>query len=153
MRRGVTMAMTRKNDRTDSDIAPVRSPVVRWLLLGAGGVATLLGVVGLFLPIVPTTPFLILAAACFARASPRLDRMLTGSKLFGPTIVEWRRHHAIPWRTKLTAIGLMSASIAATIVFFVEATWLRVLLAVVGVAVALWLWRVPSRDRPKRAAE
>ena len=131
----------------------MRSPVVRWILLAAGGVATLLGVVGLFLPVVPTTPFLIVAAACFARASPRLDRMLTQSKLFGPAILEWRRHHSIPWRTKLVAIGLMSVSIATTIVFFLEETWMRVALAAVGIAVGVWLWRVPSRDRPRRGAE
>ena len=136
-------------DRTDGAVAPSRSPIVRGLLI----VATLLGIVGVFLPVVPTTPFLILAAACFARASPRLDRMLTESTIFGPSILEWRRHRSIPWRTKITAIALMSASIVATIVFVVERTWLRVALAAIGVAVGAWLWRVPSRDRPARGGE
>ena len=145
--------MTVRKPRPASDIAPARSAVVRGFLLAAGVAATLLGAIGLFLPVMPTTPFLILAAACFARASPRLDRMLTESTLFGPAIVEWRRHRSIPWRTKLAAIGLMSFSLVATIVFFAEATWLRVTLAVLGVAIASWLWRVPSRDRPGRGAE
>lgn len=145
--------MTARKSRPASHVAPARSAVVRGFLLAAGVMATLLGVIGLFLPVVPTTPFLIVAAACFARASPRLDRMLTESALFGPAIVEWRRHHSIPWRTKLTAIGLMSASLTVTIVFFVEATWLRVALGVLGVAVGSWLWHVPSRDRPRRDAE
>lgn len=127
-----------------------RSAMVRWLLIAAGIVATALGIVGAFLPVLPTTPFLLVAAACFARASPKLDRMLTGSKTFGPTIVEWRTHRAIPWRTKLVAVGLMSAMIAVSAIWFVDPVWAKVLLVAVGVATGTWLWRIPSRDRPAR---
>lgn len=126
------------------------SAAVRWLLIAAGLVATALGIVGVFLPVLPTTPFLLLAAACFARASPRLDRMLCESKTFGPTIREWRAHRAIPWRTKLVAIGLMSAMIAVSATLFVQPWWAKALLVAVGVSTAAWLWRIPSRDRPPR---
>ncbi len=98
----------------------------------------------------PTTPFLLLAAACFARASPKLDRRLTESKTFGPMIVEWRTHRAIPWRTKLVALGLMSAMIAVSATWFVEPWWAKALLVAVGVATGAWLWSIPSRDRPVR---
>ena len=127
------------------------SAAVRWLLIAAGVVATVLGIVGAFLPVLPTTPFLLVAAACFARASPKLDRMLTGSATFGPTILEWRRHRSIPWRTKLVAIGLMSAMIAVSAVLFVRPWWAQALLVAVGAPTAAWLWRIPSRDRPPRA--
>ncbi len=127
------------------------SAAVRWLLVAVGIVATLLGIVGAFVPVLPTTPFLLVAAACFARASPKLDRMLTGSATFGPTILEWRRHRSIPWRTKLVAIGLMSAMIAVSAVFFVRPWWAQALLVAVGAATGAWLWRIPSRDRPPRA--
>ncbi|GMU73013.1 MAG: YbaN family protein [Burkholderiales bacterium] len=126
------------------------SATVRWLLLVAGIVATALGVVGAFLPVLPTTPFLLLAAACFARASPKLDRRLTESKTFGPMIVEWRTHRAIPWRTKLVALGLMSAMIAVSATWFVEPWWAKALLVAVCVATGAWLWSIPSRDRPVR---
>lgn len=126
------------------------SATVRWLLIVAGVVATALGIVGAFLPVLPTTPFLLIAAACFARASPKLDRRLTGSKTFGPMIVEWRTHRAIPWRTKLVALGLMSAMIAVSATWFVEPWWAKALLVAVGVATGAWLWRIPSRDRPAR---
>ena len=127
------------------------SATVRWLLVAVGVVATLLGIVGAFVPVLPTTPFLLVAAACFARASPKLDRMLTGSATFGPTILEWRRHRSIPWRTKLVAIGLMSAMIAVSAVVFVPTWWGKALLAAIGVSTGVWLWRIPSRDRPPRA--
>jgi uncharacterized membrane protein YbaN (DUF454 family) len=142
------------DDRTDSgrpgspDLH--RSATVRWLLIVAGLIATALGIVGAFLPVLPTTPFLLLAAACFARASPKLDRMLVESKTFGPTILEWRKHRSIPWRTKLVAIGLMSAMILTSATFFVHPWWAKALLVGVGVATGTWLWRIPSRDRPPR---
>ena len=127
------------------------SAAVRWLLVAVGIVATLVGIVGAFVPVLPTTPFLLVAAACFARASPKLDRMLTGSSTFGPTILEWRRHRSIPWRTKLVAIGLMSAMIAVSAVFFVRPWWAQGLLVAAGAATGAWLWQIPSRDRPPRA--
>lgn len=135
----------------DADPVPHSSPVVRWALLAVGLVAVALGVVGAFLPVLPTTPFLLVGAACFARASPRLHRRLHQSRAFGPTLREWRRHRAIPWRTKRYALVLMCLSIGVSAIFFVEPWWGRAALVAVGIAVGAWLWNVPSRDRPARA--
>jgi len=128
------------------------SPVVRTLLLACGFLAVGLGVAGIFLPVLPTTPFMLLAAACFARSSPRFHRWLLAHRAFGPIVGEWERHRAIPWRAKLWAIGLMSATLAASIVFFVKNPWAQGGLAVMGVALAVWLYRIPSRDRPARGS-
>jgi hypothetical protein len=135
----------------DADLVPHSSPVVRWVLLLVGLVAVALGVVGALLPVLPTTPFLLLGAACFARASPRLHRRLAASKTFGPTLVEWRRHRAIAWRTKRYALVLMGLSIGVSAIFFVEPWWGRAGLVALGVAVGAWLWSIPSRDRPASA--
>ncbi len=116
----------------------------------AGFVAVGLGVAGLVLPVLPTTPFMLLAAACFARSSPRFHRWLLHHRTFGPIVSEWERHRAIPWRTKLWAIALMSTTLAVSIVFFVRPPGLKAALALFGVGLAIWLCRVPSRDRPKR---
>jgi uncharacterized membrane protein YbaN (DUF454 family) len=125
------------------------SAFVRHLLLAAGFLCVGLGVAGVFLPVLPTTPFMLLAAACFARSSPRFHRWLLGHPTFGPLVSEWERHRAIPWRAKLWAIGLMSATLAASIVFFVKNPWVQGGLAAMGVALAAWLYRIPSRDRPR----
>jgi hypothetical protein len=79
----------------------------------------------------------------------RLHRRLLDSRSFGPMIREWQRHRAIAWRTKLTAIVLMSATLAVSIVFFVRQPTLQLILALLGVALAVWLYRIPSRDRPR----
>lgn len=134
--------------RDDADPVPHASPVVRWALLAVGLVAVALGVVGAFLPVLPTTPFLLVGAACFARASPRLHRRLAASKTFGPTLAEWRRHRAIAWRTKRYALVLMGLSISVSAIFFVEPWWGKAGLVVLGITVGAWLWNVPSRDRP-----
>jgi len=122
------------------------SPLVRGLLVGAGLVCVVLGVVGIFLPVLPTTPFMLLAAACFARSSRRFHDWLLSNRTFGPLIHEWEQHRSIPRRTKFTAIVLMSLTLAASIVFFVELRWLQAALTVLGIVLAVWLYRIPSRS-------
>ncbi len=123
------------------------SALVRGLLLAAGAICVVLGVIGIFLPLLPTTPFMLLAAACFARSSRRFHQWLLANRTFGPLIREWEKHRSIPRRTKLTAIGLMSLTLAVSIVFFVEPRWLQAVLAAIGVLLAIWMYRIPSRSR------
>ena len=122
---------------------------MRSLFLAAGFVALGLGIAGLVLPVLPTTPFMLLAAACFARSSPRFHQWLLRHRTFGPIVSEWERHRAIPYRTKIWAIVLMSATLAASIAFFVKPLWLKAALAAFGVLMAVWLYRRPSRDQPR----
>jgi uncharacterized membrane protein YbaN (DUF454 family) len=116
--------------------------------LAAGFLFLAIAAVGLILPVLPATPFLLLAAACFARSSERFYLWLVRHPSFGPLVLEWREHGSIPYRTKLWAIALMSASLAASIVFFVEQPALRWALGGMGVLLAAWLYGIPSRDRP-----
>jgi uncharacterized protein len=119
----------------------------RGAFLAAGWFFVGLALLGVVLPVLPATPFLLLAAACFARSSPRFHRWLLEHRSFGPLVREWQEHHSIPYRTKLFAIGLMAVSIAVSIVFFVRPAWLQLALAALGIALAVWMYRVPSRDR------
>jgi uncharacterized membrane protein YbaN (DUF454 family) len=124
------------------------SPIVRAVFLAAGIALLGLGIAGIFLPLLPTTPLVLLAAGCFARSSRPFHDWLLAHRLFGPMIEEWQRYRSIPYRTKIIAILTMAATLGASIVLFVEPPWLKGLLAVSGVALAVWLYRIPSRDRP-----
>ena len=128
------------------NVHPSRAVRVALVVAGTGFVG--LGILGAFLPVLPTTPFMLLAAACYARASTRFYNGLLNNRAFGPTIREWRRYRSIPYRTKWTAIGLMAVTLTASIVFAVEDPWLQAALAVFGVLLAAWMARIPSRDRP-----
>lgn len=87
---------------------------VRPFLFAAGCVLLVVGIAGLVLPFVPGTVFLILAAACFARSSPRFERWLVTHPRFGPSVVAWRERGSIPLRAKIVAIGAMALSFVLT---------------------------------------
>lgn len=120
----------------------------RLVFAGLGAAFLALGVAGIFLPLLPTTPFLLLSAACFARASRRLHHWLLNHNVLGPVVLEWREHRAIPWRAKRAGLLLMAASMTASIVFFLSDWRARLALAVFGVVLGMILWRIPSRDAP-----
>lgn len=124
------------------------SPVVRVALVLFGSVFVALGIAGIFLPVLPTTPFLLLAAACYARASRRFYNALLNNRWFGPAILEWQQYRSIRYRTKLIAIATMAVTLAISIVFFVRDARLQAGLAVLGIALAVYMYRIPSRDRP-----
>ncbi len=118
--------------------------MLRWLLAGVGLLALVLGIVGIFVPVLPTTPFILLAAVCFARSSERFHRWLLDHHLSGPLIREWALHRSIPRKIKRFAYLLMVLSFGSSILI-VPALWLKGLLAVLGIVLAAVLWRFPSR--------
>ena len=123
---------------------------ILWRIAGALSLA--LGAIGIVVPVLPTTPFVLLAAFCFARGSPAVHRWLLANRMFGPMLRDWEAHRSIERRTKIWAIAMMSISLAISIVFAVDATWLKVTLALLGLGLAIQIYRIPSRDRPARSA-
>ncbi len=118
---------------------------VRVLLLLAGGLSTLLGVLGIFLPLLPTVPLLLLAAACFARSSERCHRWLLGHARLGPLIAGFLDGQGIPRRIKYRAIALVWLTILPSALWLVSHPWLKGLLLAIALAVSLYLGRLPER--------
>lgn len=125
---------------------------MRWILWIAGSIALLLGILGVFLPVLPTTPFILLAAACYARASERFHGWLLRHRTFGPTIRNWEENRSVARRTKKVAITMMTLSIAASIWVVREHLWLQLLLAFIAISVGTWMWRLPEHREPAPAA-
>jgi hypothetical protein len=113
--------------------------VTGWLFVG-------LAAAGVALPLVPTTPFLIVAAGCFARSSPRFHDWLLGTRVFGPLIRTWQETHSIPRRAKWLAVVVIAAVGVCTAVFALPSTWTRVVFGATLLAVVVWLLRRPTTE-------
>lgn len=122
------------------------SRVIRGVFLGLGSAALLLGLLGIFLPLLPTTPFVLLAAACFARGSERLHRWLLAHPVAGPIIHEWQAHRSMPPGVKSWAFALMALSFGVSVAV-VDSPWHRAMLLTLAAILAFFLWRVPVRRR------
>ncbi|RYD89213.1 MAG: DUF454 domain-containing protein [Sphingomonadales bacterium] len=85
---------------------------MKLVYIAIGSIAVALGIAGIFLPLLPTTPFLLVAAWAFARSSPRLETWLLNHPRLGPPLIAWRQKRAIPTRAKVIAILAMAASLA-----------------------------------------
>lgn len=144
--------MTRKKSVARRDYShEVRKHRFLWVQVAFAALGTLfllIGIVGLFVPVLPTTPFLLLATACYARSSRRFYNWLMNHPAFGPLIIEWRTYRSIPWRIKLVAIATMTLTFGSSIVFFIKDGWLQLALAFFALLMAVWLYQIPSRDRP-----
>jgi uncharacterized membrane protein YbaN (DUF454 family) len=103
-----------------------------------------LGVLGILLPLLPTTPFLLLAAGCFVRSSPRLYAWLLNHKWFGSYIRHYREHKAIPLRAKVVVLALLWGSIGYAAIGVAKAWWLRALLVAIAVGVTTHVVRLKT---------
>ena len=133
---------------TSPSAATRRPRPVRAVFLVLGTVFLAIAAVGIVVPVLPTTPFVLLAAACYLRASTTLHGRLLRSRTFGPTVAAWQEHRAIPPRAKAIAIVMVILTFAVSIVFVVEHLPLQLGLAVFGTILVVWLARRPSWSPP-----
>jgi uncharacterized protein len=132
---------------TDPELDPhaiSRNPLVRGAWIAIGFVFIALGFIGVVLPLVPTTPFVLLAAYCFARSSPRFYRWLLDHRVFGTLIRDWHAGRGIAMRAKVTAVALIFLTIGSSAAFFVSSALVRVLLVAIGVSVVAFLLTRPT---------
>lgn len=116
----------------------------RWLLVGGGVLAVALGTLGVFLPLIPTTPFLLLAAACFVRSSDRLHAWLMNHRVYGPIIKGYREHRALPATSKATILVFTWAAILSSILVLAHPVRFLLLAPAIG---ATWMMiRMPTLD-------
>jgi uncharacterized membrane protein YbaN (DUF454 family) len=123
----------------------MRTTAKRRLLIAAGTLCTGLGIVGVFVPILPTTPFLLLAAACYMRSSERFYRWLTNNRVFGAYVRNYIEGRGMPMRIKLATILLLWLAIGLSITFAVESLVIRIILVSIAVGVTVHIALIRRR--------
>ncbi|AYA08112.1 DUF454 family protein [Rahnella aquatilis] len=117
----------------------------RVLLITVGWLCVVLATLGVVLPLLPTTPFLLLAAWCFARSSPRFHQWLLYRSWFGSYLRHWQTHRALPKGVKPKAVALIVVTFAISI-YFVPLLWVRILLVCMMFSLLIMMWRLPVVD-------
>ncbi|MCW4006015.1 MAG: YbaN family protein [Candidatus Bathyarchaeota archaeon] len=117
---------------------------MRVLLIIAGTICLVIGTVGIFLPILPTTPLLLLAAACYVRSSPRLYKWLLNNRWFGEYIKNYREGKGIPMKTKIGAVTLLWVTIVYSAFFVTQVLAIQLVLLVIAVGVSTHIIRLPT---------
>ncbi|WP_346766859.1 YbaN family protein [Wielerella bovis] len=122
----------------------VRSLLINGLLWLVGAISLILGIIGAFLPVMPTVPFILLTAACWGRASPRFHAWLHRHPYFGPMVKNWEERRAISKRGKYTAWTMMSISSIGLLIKFPERWYVGVSTGLICLCVGIWMSRLPD---------
>ncbi|OEC35370.1 hypothetical protein SAMN05216600_10584 [Pseudomonas cuatrocienegasensis] len=129
------------------DVREHANPAVRYALLAVGWLSVALGVIGIFVPVLPTTPFLLLAAACFVRSSRRFYLWLVEHPRLGPWIRDYLEGNGMPRKAKVYTLSLMWASIALSC-YLVPMVWARAFMLCSAVLVSLYILRLKTLPNP-----
>lgn len=124
----------------------VTNPVLRVLLMFVGWLSVVLGVLGIFLPVLPTTPFLLLAAACFVRTSPRFYDWLVRHPKLGKYVIYYLDGKGIPKKAKVYTLVVLWSTMFITAFVLLDSTIVRVILPTIGLLVSIYILRQPTLD-------
>lgn len=121
-----------------------KSKTIRVLLILIGSISTLLGIFGIFLPLLPTTPFLLLSAYCFARSSKKFYILLITNRICGEYIRNYRKGLGIQLRHKVLSLILLWTTIGYSVIFIITNIWIQILLILVAISVSIHLLRMKT---------
>jgi len=136
--------MTKQISHSPKAPRPFRHPAVRLLVLFVGWLSVALGFIGIFLPVLPTTPFLLLAAACFVRTSPKFYQWLIDHPRLGKYLVYYLDGQGMPMKAKIYTLILMWTMLLLTAFVIVKRPMLYYLLPAIGVGVSIYIMRLPT---------
>jgi uncharacterized membrane protein YbaN (DUF454 family) len=111
-----------------------------------GHISLGLGIVGIALPLLPTTPFLLLAAACYMRGSDHLYNWLLNQRLLGAYITHYQEGRGLPLKLRITLIALLWVTISASAFYFIEKPYVTLILFVVAVLVSAFIWTKSAQE-------
>ena len=130
----------------DNGDKTVSSSVKKGIYFIVGGISLAAGIVGVFLPVVPTTPFVLLSAWCFFRSSEKLYEWVVSNETFGPTIENYQEGRGITQKTRIKAIVMMWLTITASVYFYISNLHLIAFLYLIAIGVSIYLYRLPTME-------
>jgi uncharacterized membrane protein YbaN (DUF454 family) len=139
------------HDAAERAVEKLPGPMRRGVFFGVGAVSVALGVVGIVVPLWPTTCFLLLAGWCFARSSPRTERWLHENRLFGRYLRDYRERGIISTRVRHTSLLVMWTFIGMSAFLFLSRVWVVALLVLIASAVTVHLYSLPTDAGPSTA--
>ena len=132
--------MVKKSDQTDI----ISNRFFRYLLISAGTIFLGFGIIGIFLPVLPTTPFLLLAAACYARSSKRFYDWLMNNKWFGTYIKTYRDGRGVPLKFKIFTITLLWITIIVSVFLVMNNYWVKIILILIAIGVTIHILTIKT---------
>ena len=138
---------TKNNEETLIKLKIPQSNIKRGLYYFAGTLCLILGIVGIILPILPTTPFLLLAAACYARSSEKAYNWMLNNKLFGKYIKDYKEGKGLPLKMRIFTIVFLWITIIISIIF-IQIFWVQILLIIIAILVSIHVALIrPKKDQ------
>lgn len=119
--------------------------MVRNILLICGILSLILAFVGIFLPLLPTVPLVLLASFFFSRSSPRFHSWLLNNSFFGSMIKDWEQTKCMPLKAKIISISVLVVSIGLSVIFFVSHALIRFILIIIAGGVSAFIIRIPGK--------
>jgi len=123
--------------------------IIRAILLITGTISLVIGIVGIFIPLLPTTPFLLLTAACYAQGSDRFYNWLLCNKLFGNYIKNYREGKGVALNVKIISLFLLWTTILFSVVFVVSALLIKIILITIAIAVTIHIFTIRNIKNQK----
>jgi uncharacterized membrane protein YbaN (DUF454 family) len=132
--------MEKKSNKRDK----TSNQLLKWILITTGTIFVGLGILGIFIPILPTTPFLLLAAACYARSSKKFYDWLINNKLIGTYIKNYREGKGFPLKVKVFTISLLWITILFSVFFILHISWIKIILIIIAIGVTIHILTIKT---------
>lgn len=130
------MPQNSQNNVNQPEFRPHANPMMRWIFIISGVVLVGIGILGMFLPLLPTTIFFILAAWCFARSSEKYYNWLHGNKYFGKYLSDYRSGRGMTLKSKIFSVAFLWAGLLVSFFLLTDNLYIRILLAAIGIGVS-----------------
>ncbi len=141
---------TEANKENEAKERKFRNKIIDALIFIGGMISLIIGIIGIVLPIVPTTPLLLLAAYCFAKSSNKFYNWLMNNRILGTIIKNYKEGKGMPIKTKIFTLATLWITIMITIFFFVKILWVQIILWIIVIAVSTHIILIRPKNRSKR---